>query len=239
MSRIVAIHQPNLFPWLGYFNKIFRSDSFIILDQVQFPKKGGSWVNRVRLLINGNGSWITAPVDRNYHGYKMIREITFSSPEWAERTIKTIEANYSRSPFFKEIFPVMQDLILYPTNSLTDYNLNFITSLLGLLNVSHGELILGSALKAQGHATDLLISLVQEVGGNCYLCGGGAAGYQEDDMFLNAGLELRYQTFNHPIYPQRNSSSFVPGLSIIDVLMNIGIDQMRALCQNWRESRHE
>ena len=66
---LVAIHQPNFFPWLGYFDKIRRADFFILLDDVQYPKTGaGSWSNRVKVMINGEGRWLTAPVDRSFHG---------------------------------------------------------------------------------------------------------------------------------------------------------------------------
>ncbi len=48
---IVAIHQPNFFPWLGYFDKIARCDHFVLLDHVQFQKTGGVWSNRVRMMV--------------------------------------------------------------------------------------------------------------------------------------------------------------------------------------------
>ena len=67
-SKVVSIHQPNFFPWLGYFEKIVRSDYFIFLDNVQFPKKGGSWTNRVKLIVSGQPKWLTANINRQYHG---------------------------------------------------------------------------------------------------------------------------------------------------------------------------
>ena len=72
-QRLVAIHQPNFLPWLGYFDKLARADVFILLDTVQFPKKAGSWMNRARLLVGGEPSWITVPVVRSYHGLRSTR----------------------------------------------------------------------------------------------------------------------------------------------------------------------
>ena len=102
---IVAIHQPNFFPWLGYFDKIARSDVFVILDDVQFPKKGGSFSNRVKLLISAEGRWITAPIVRNYSGVRNINAMEFCSDSpWRKKIHRTVEQSYKKTPFFDDIF---------------------------------------------------------------------------------------------------------------------------------------
>jgi hypothetical protein len=89
-----------------------------------------------------------------------------------------------------------------------------------------------SSLRASSHATDLLIELTKAAGGTTYLAGGLAgATYQEDEKFEQAGIELRYQRFEHPQYTQQ-VDAFVPGLSIVDALMNVGVDATRALLSN-------
>ena len=77
MKHIVAIHQPNFFPWLGYFDKISKADSFVFLDDIQFPKKGGSWSNRIKLFISGDVRWVTAAINRDYSGTRNINEMEF------------------------------------------------------------------------------------------------------------------------------------------------------------------
>lgn len=231
-KKIVAIHQPNFFPWLGYFNKLARADLFLLLDNVQFPKTGGgTWINRVRVLVQGRPAWVTLPVVRSYHGLRLIGEMKIdNAAPWREKLIKTIRMNYARAPFFDEVFPAIAGAIGNPTDSLTDYNLSAIKVLASSLRMDTTKLALSSALKTDGAAsTDLLITLVKAVGGTSYLCGGGAAGYQEDAKFEEAGIELIYQNFEHPIYPQHNSVSFVSGLSVIDPLMNRGFEGTRGL----------
>jgi hypothetical protein len=216
VRKVVAIHQPNFFPWLGFFNKIARADVFILMDNVQFPKSGhGSWSNRVQLVINGQAAWVTMPVVRSFHGTRIIKdmEINNSTP-WREKLLKTVQMNYARAPLFEQVFPLFKNLVNNPTDRLMGYNEAAIRT-----------------LAAAGEATDLLISMTRAVGGTVYLCGGGAEGYQEDDKFAQAGLELIYQNFQHPIYPQINTSEFVPGLSIVDALMNCGIEGTRRLLQ--------
>ena len=228
-KRIVAIHQPNFFPWLGFFDKIARCDTFILMDNAQFPKKGGTWINRVKLLIGGKEAWATAPVDRNYHGVLPICEMKINkhSP-WRNRLLKTVELNYKKTPFFGETFSVLKSLVENGTDSLLEYNVSAIKAIMRRLDLDTGKVVLGSSLRTEGNATELLISMVKSVGGAGYMCGGGAS-YQIDTKFMEAGLELIYQRFEHPRYPQIISAKFISGLSIIDSLMNCGFSGVRKL----------
>lgn len=224
-NKTVGIHQPTFFPWLGYFNKIARADLFVVLDNVQFPKKGGTWANRVKLLINGQAAWVTMPVVRNYHGVRTYSEMLIDNASaWRERLLKTIHTNYHRAPFFEEVLPYLEGLVNNPSACLTEYNLSAIISLAKAFRIDVSKIILGSTLNVQGSATDLLVSMVKEANGTAYLCGGGAGGYQEDDKFAAAGLDLIYQSFKHPVYEQVNAREFNSGLSVIDALMNCGFE---------------
>lgn len=230
--KIVAIHQPNFFPWLGYFDKIICSDVFIFMDNVQFSKKGGTWANRVRLAINGQATWVTMPIVRSFHGTRLVKDMQINnSTRWREQLLNTLQTNYAYAPFSYQIFPLLQKLISNPTDKLMDYNETAIRATIAALGLNASQFIIGSTLDITGEATDLIISMVNAVGGTAYLCGAGAANYQENNKFAQAGIELIQQQFQHPIYPQTNTSAFIPGLSIIDALMNCGIDNVRVLLQ--------
>lgn len=226
---LVAIHQPNFLPWLGFFDKIRRSDTFVVMDNAQFSKTGGTWTNRVQMMVNGEPGWITVPIVRAYHGFRAISEMQINDqPPWRGKVVRTIEHNYHRAPYFEEVHPVIRELVEQPTNNLAAYNLNAIRTLCSALRLTT-PLVLGSTLNAAGRATDLLIEMVRAAGGNAYLAGGGASGYQDDDRFRHAGIEVVYQDFQHPIYRQLNTGDFKPGLSIVDALMNSGFDGVRTL----------
>lgn len=238
VRKVVAIHQPNFFPWLGYFDKIARADVFILMDNVQFPKKGGGWSNRVQLAINGQAAWVTMPVVRSFHGTRLIKDMQINnSTPWREKLLKTVQMSYARAPFFEQVFPLFENLVNNPTDGLMDYNEAAIRAIAAAVGLDTSRLVIGSTLGAAGAATDLLISMTRAVGGTAYLCGGGADGYQENDKFAQAGLELIYQNFQHPIYPQVNISEFISGLSIVDALMNCGIDGTRRLLQQGNMNR--
>ncbi|HRJ70657.1 MAG TPA: WbqC family protein [Terrimicrobiaceae bacterium] len=224
MTKVVAIHQPNFFPWLGYFDKIARADVFIALDDVQISKTGGGWCNRVKLFIAGEPRWVTAPLQRNYSGVRAIREIAFDDRKpWRENLLKTLRANYARAPHFNEASALLHPLILNECPDLAGYNLNAIRGIATALSISPEKIRLASELTSTGTATERLIELTKGVGGNAYMCGGGAGGYQEDALFEAAQIGLIYQNFAVKSYPQFWEGAFVAGLSIIDALMHLGV----------------
>ena len=232
---LVAIHQPNFLPWLGYFDKIRRAEVFIVLDDVQYQKSGATWSNRVQLLIAGAPAWVTVPIVRAYHGTRTMSEMEINerSP-WRDKLLRTIELNYRRAPFFNDVLGGLASLIKLQTNSLVDYNVNAIRSIVTALGLDRGRMVMGSELSAGNRSTERLVELVRAVGGDSYLVGGGAQGYQEDHVFDQAGLKLVYQEFQHPAYPQQGTSQFVPGLSVVDALMNCGYDGTAELLRQGR-----
>jgi hypothetical protein len=230
MGKIVAIHQPNFFPWLGYFNKMARADVFIVLDNVQFPKTGGTWINRVQLAVHGGAAWITVPVKRAYHGTRLICEMEMNNGiPWRMKFLKTIQSNYGRAPFFSSVYPVIASLVDQASDSLSEFNISAIRVLVEKLGLETAKLVLGSSMAVNGSATQLLINMTRFAGGTAYLAGGGAGDYQDDGLFARQGVDLIYQNFKHPRYPQFNTSNFIPGLSILDALMNCGFAKTKLL----------
>jgi hypothetical protein len=230
-NRLVAIHQPNFFPWLGYFDKIRRCDVFVVLDDVQFARGGaGNWSNRVRLMVGGQPAWISMPVKSAQRGMQKINEVEISSDvPWRIKMTKTIRMHYAKAPHFPAVFPWLEPLIMNPTPSLVDYNLAAIRAICDALSLDTAKFRLSSTLESRGQATELLISLVQGVNGTAYLSGDGAGGYQDEQQYEEAGVGLQLQRFAHPVYPQGKSAEFVPGLSIIDALMHCGFEGVKNL----------
>jgi WbqC-like protein family len=218
---LAAIHQPNFFPWLGYFDKIRRADIFIILDSVDYPRSGssgmGSWCNRVRIKVQGEARWITCPIRRLALGEPILAAEIDDTQPWRSRLLKTLEANYRRALNYPKAMTVLEPLIRGPETNLAAFNIAAITKIAAKLGLST-HLVRQSTLPHAGRATALLISLVKAVGSDAYLVGGGAAGYQKDEEFAAAGVKLVYQDFTPS--PYGDPARFIPGLSVIDYLMH-------------------
>lgn len=228
-GAVVAIHQPNFLPWLGYFDKLARADVFVLLDDAQFPKKSGTWMNRTKLLVGGAPAWLTAPVDRSYHGLRTIAEMRIDDGRgWRRKALRTIEQSYARAPWFETIMPLVAQLIERPTDCLLEYNEAGVRTVGDLLGLDGSKFVRASTLGVSTTATQRLIDLTRAVGGSAYLAGGGAGGYQEDEKFAQAGIELLSQDFEPRPYPQL-ADEYNPGLSAVDALMNCGPEGTRTL----------
>ena len=179
----------------------------------------------MRILVNGEGRWLTVPIDRDFHGTRVINQIMFSTREdWRKKMLKMLQAAYGRAPCYREALSLLEPLILYRAENLVEFNVNAIIALSKALGLHSCEFIRSSSTPVGSVATQRLIDLIQYVGGTRYLCGGGASGYQKDNEFALRGIELAYQDFVPALYAQSGGKDFVPGLSIIDALMSEGVE---------------
>ncbi len=233
MKHVVAIHQPNFLPWLGYFDKVARSDTFVFLDDVQIQKTGGGWTNRVKVLVSGKPKWVTAPIDRNYHGGRKICETCFATVvDWRASVFRTFELNYKNAPHYDYARALIEPLLMNPEENLATYNATAILAIAEELDIPRTKFKWSSQLNHSGQSNELLVSIVKSAGGNAYMFGGGAGGYQDQEIFDAASIQLVSQSYQTSTYPQHGASVFFPGLSIVDVLMNLGRDGARQLLFN-------
>lgn len=220
-DRVCAIHQPNFFPWLGYFDKIRKCDIFVVLDDAQLPKEGkGNWSNRVAVIVQGKKNWLTAPIERG-HGIRNIRDSRFCETDWRKTIRKTLQMNYARAARFRELQETIFDLVAFPSNNLVEYNLNAVAKLCAMVNIEfQPKAVLSSNLSIASTGTQRLIDICAAVGCNTYLSGDGADGYQDIDLFRRSNINLVFQQFAHPVYRQFDDRPFIPGLSVIDYLFH-------------------
>lgn len=233
LNRTVAIHQPNFLPWIGFFDKIIRADYFVFFDDVLLSKRGGSWTNRVPILSSGQKNWLTVPIDRSFSGQKKIKEIKIKNEIiWREKAVKTITHNYSKHPYFDDVFEVINSLIFLNEEYLSKFNIHAIRVILSNLGFEQKKIFLSSDLNQKGSSNELLINITKSLKSDTYMCGGGADSYQDKKIFDQNSIKLIYQKFHHPVYPQHNQKTFIEGLSIIDILMNLGWKKTSLILNN-------
>lgn len=216
MSIICAIHQPNFFPWLGYFDKIKRSDIFVFLDDVQMPKTGSSWVNRTKLNCAGREKFYTVPIKRN-HGFTLIKEIEFATSDWKDVFLNILTNYYRTTGAHADVIKNISGF-LYKKEYvyLADLNKDIIVHFSEIFGYKT-QFISKSELNIHSKSTEMLVDVCKAVGATSYLCGGGAGGYQEDELFEKADINLIYQ--NYTPLPYGETKEYISGLSVIDFLI--------------------
>jgi hypothetical protein len=231
------VYQPNLFPWLGYFDKLARADVFILQDDVLFARRhggGGNWVDRVRILVAGAAEWMTVPVRQGDGPVQTIAQLRIADQmPWRSKLMRTLKVQYGRAPHFAEAMDALGPSIEFKTDSLSEFNTHAIVALATALQVMPPRLVRRTELGVTGKATSLLVDLVRSAGGTAYLTGDGAGGCLEPQKFDEAGLRLEHQHFSHPEYFQ-GEHAFVSGLSVIDALMHCGFARVAEMLHRGR-----
>jgi hypothetical protein len=229
---IVSIHQPNFLPWVGYFVKIIRSDLFVMLDNVQFTK--GGFCNRVKVKgKNGLETWLTVPVKLAEGTFKNINELHIDySKNWIIDIGNRLNDYYHKAPFKNKVLPFLFETLNEKTyHSLAQLNGALILKVLDILRIER-KIVWASSFGANSlTSNELLVDILQTVQANTYLSGTGAKKYMDETLYNRAGLNIRYNEFSLPEYRQVNGLDFVPNLSVIDILLNIGSDATREVLE--------
>ncbi len=183
MSKVCAIHQPNFFPWLGYFYKIAKSDVFVILDTVDIEVGTADAItNRTRIKTSSGVQWITVPIKKRES--KLIKDISIDNTrKWRETMLKTIFFQYKKSQNFDNFYPIVADLLNYTTDSLSEYNVHIIESLSRYMGVET-KIVLASEMSNLSDDRNMrLIDICRQNGCDTYLSGNGGRKYH-DEQFL-------------------------------------------------------
>jgi hypothetical protein len=213
---LLSAHQPAYLPWPGYFDKIERADAFVILDDVQFST-GENFVNRNRIKgVNGKPQWLTIPLKMHGHMGKTIREMDIDDSKfWRMEHWRKIVQSYSDAPFYVECCPMVSDGT--SIECLSDQWMPF----------PH-KVHLQSGMGISGKGNQLILNLCHVLGADSFLFGAMGRNYCDFDLFKANGITPIFQDFHCPVYPQINGP-FVPNLSIIDMLFNVGIEETKRL----------
>ena len=217
---IVSINQPAYLPWLGYFHRIAVSDLHVVLDRVQFEKN--SFTNRNKIRTHDGWCWLTVPVKTaGKFGQLPICELEIDNQRpWASKHWETVRLNYSKAPFFGQHAEFFQGVYKQNWTKLSDLAQEITTYLLRCFDI-RTKLLFSSQMEISGAKDELVLNLCREVGAKTYLSGPLGRNYLREELFHSAGIEVRYDDYQHPAYSQ-TYSGFEPSMAAIDLLFNAG-----------------
>jgi hypothetical protein len=223
---ICTVHQPNYLPYLGFFEKAFRSDVFILYDTTQFKKN--DWQNRNKLCINNSWQWISLPVLHDF-GQK-INEVKIKDPEKSlKKNWRSIQVIYGKAPFFKQYSHEFEAIYNSDIELLSELNSQIIIKTAEFLGINV-KFVKSSELPAiSSTSTQALIDLTKLADADTYISGGEGINYLDMDLWNSSGLKILFQKYVHPVYKQFNSETFQPYMNILDLLFNCGDESLEIL----------
>jgi len=222
--KILTAHQPQYLPWLGFFDKMDHADVFVLLDNVQFKKN--EWQNRNRIRTSDGWQWLTVPVRHRFP--QNIAEVEIDGrTAWTRKHLQALKQNYGKAPHIDALLPGLEAALENPGPHLAPLNVALAKLLADTLGIDTPT-VLGSEVPAREDPNARIIDLCLALGADTYLSGAGAHEYLDVETFTQAGIEVCFQAFEHPVYVQRYEP-FEPFLSTVDLIMNCGRESLSVI----------
>lgn len=221
--------QPYFFPYVGYYQLVYEVERFILLDDVNFIKKG--FINRNVISNNGREQKFTMPVE-NISQYRHINEHYYVGK--FEYFLKMIEHSYSKAPYYSSIIPIIKYVLYDVANNVAIKNYKSIACIFEYLDVKKEFSFSSDVIKDNlASGQNKIIKLCQTVGIDRYRNAIGGQLIYQKNVFDKNSIELKFVSSNACEYNQ-GKGIFLPNLSIIDILMYCSKDEVLNLFKNYR-----
>jgi len=230
MSRVASlmIIQPSYLPWLGFFEMLYRSDVFISYDTAQYTKN--DWRNRNLIRSNTEKIWLTVPVQIKGKWPIPILDVKINNnTDWRRKHLRSLRQYYGRAPYFDQFFSPIEEEINKNYTYLQELNLSLVKRISDLLGFKR-RIIKSSEMNLswKSNKTSKLIAMCLAMGAKRYYASQASLSYIDKKQFSQAGIELVFQDYVHPIYRQQ-FKPFISHLSIIDLLFNMGPKSLKVI----------
>ncbi|MBX9783539.1 MAG: WbqC family protein [Chitinophagaceae bacterium] len=229
-----VVLQSNYLPWKGYFDLIHDADIFIYYDEVQYTKN--DWRNRNRIYTKNGLQWLSIPIGNDAVKLK-ISEVKLPAGQWQQQHYKSLLLGYGKAPFFHQLKPLLEEVYINRQWShLSELNCFLIETISSLLEIKtvfkhSADYIL------EGNRAERLVDLLKQAGATTYISGPSAKEYLagKESLFIENKIQLMYKDYSgYPPYKQLGSP-FENYVSIVDLLANIRLDEIKNYIWAWRK----
>jgi len=221
--------QPTFLPWQGYFSLIDSVDVFVFLDDVQFVRRSFHHRNRLFVAPDRVG-WVSLPVEHGGVRQTLLDSRVMYDPRFVRKTRACLEHVYRRSSFFEIVYDkIFEPMFRKESEKLSEININLIERISSLMGIGR-KFLRSSDICVEGVRSKRIINILLSLGAGGYISAAGSYDYMAaDGLFPTAAMPVVFQDFEPQIYSQRTASTFVPYLSVIDALFEVGPDATRSL----------
>lgn len=219
-KNIFTGHQPNFLPYLGYFYKMYKSDVFVIDDDVQYSNEGYENFNYIK--VQGKKFKMTVPV--SYSFGDSINQVRISyAKNWRKKLLTTIQMNYGKSPYFKEVYEMLNQELSKKYEYISDLNISLVKEIAKRMGIQTELLTASTQLNVEGTNNARNVAQCIKSGCNTYYSGTGGKAYNDEQMYSNAGIKIIYSDYK-PLHYKQQGHEFIENLSVIDYLFNCGFE---------------
>ncbi len=231
----VVVSQSMYFPWYGLLEQVRMADVFIHYDDVQFAR---GFFNRVQIKTKDGIRWMTVPTRDRRRGQNINEVLIDDRKPWREEHFKLLKQAYHSAPFVDDMLEVVDGVFRKPARTLDDVSRSSIRALSNYFDLDQETTFMSSEqMNVPGTSSQRLRDLTLAGGGRVYLTGHGAKNYLDHAIFEDAGLEVRYISYECSPYPQLHGE-FTPYVTALDLIANCGKageKVIRSGSQNWKE----
>lgn len=233
----VAIMQPYFFPYIGYFQLIALSDIFVLHDDVQYIK--GGWVNRNRILFNGQSRMITYPVQKDAYDLPINARSYVGDIKAYRDIINLIKQTYAKTPCYRQVFTMLEELLMFEDRNVAHFNENLIRCIIDYIGLNCKIIISSDMEKNDGLSGELrVLDICKHLGATDYINPIGGTELYHEGSFQECGITLHFLEAQNEYYKQSDDKSgnniWVPFLSIIDVLMFNTVEEIHQLLTKYQ-----
>ena len=232
-KKFIAGHQPEFFPYIGYWKKMSIANKFVLVDSINYQPKNFQNRNQIRV---GNGSdkvcWLKIPIikDGDIRYQKINQVLINNNTDWKNSHLHLIQQSYKKTKYFNDVYPFINTLYNYDTPYLSQFTSNIICKLSDKLNIKE-DISSTSSTLINSKKNNLLIDICNEYGCDGYLSGMGAKDYVDISLFDKNKLEHHFIKIDAPEYNTK-WKPFVPNMCILDILFNLGFDGTQDYIKN-------
>jgi len=231
--KTLAIMQPTLMPWLGYFALMDSVDTFIYLDDVQFAKQ--SWQSRNKIKTLQGPLMLSVAINRKTIT-NPIRDVKISDKNNHTKFMKTLVANLGKAPYFEVCESIVDNAYIESEDFLARFNTGIIDRVASVCGIET-QRIFASSLKVEAlDKTERLLAFCKNLHAEHYLSPIGSFNYlAQNNPFSDSSVTLSFQTYTHPEYAQ-GSGTFLPYMGCLDALSWIGPDKFLEVVQSGNDA---
>lgn len=228
----IAIMQPYFVPYIGYWQLMNAVDKYVVYDDVSYINRG--WINRNRIIINGEVKYFNVPLIGASQNKKINEIYVNHDKRQIDKNMRMLELSYKKAPFFEPVYALMNNIMHSDKLKLSDYLLDSFKSINEYIGIKT-ELVLSSSINKDNllKGQNKIIEICKLLGASEYYNAiGGKVLYSKEDFEMQ-NIKLSFLETECIEYPQ-NDKAFIPGLSIVDVMMFNSAESVNGMLSHYR-----